>query len=238
VFSHADLGGWFRSKRTQWLQRIAMPGGASALIQADGSPIVMGRDSSLYYASAEQLERAGVEQIARLAADGTLRTPAASLPAVAKELGGIRGLAVGPDGDLYVGYENALQKITLGRVTTLAANIALKDCDADVPAGGRLPFLRGMAVNSRGVVYAAATGCHCVIRVTGDRIAMVLKAERPWSPTGVATLGDQVFVLEYTNAHGNAKDWRPRVRKLQRDGTAATLVTISPEDRAGAGAAR
>jgi hypothetical protein len=209
-----------------------------SLIQADGSPIVMGRDGGLYYASGEQLERAGVEQIARLAADGTLRTPTPTLPAAAKELGGICGLAVGHDGDLYVAYENALQKITSGRVTTLVANIALKDCDVDVPARGRLPFLRGMAVNSRGVVYAAATGCHRVIRVTGERIDTVLKAERPWSPTGIATLGDEVFVLEYTNAHGNAKDWRPRVRKLKHDGTAATLVTISPEDRARASAAR
>ena len=238
VFAHADLGEWFRSKRTQWLQRVAVPGSTSSLIQADGSPIVMGRDGGLYYASAEQLERAGVEQIARLAADGTLRTPTPTLPAIAKKLGGIRGLAFGQDGDLYVAYESAVQKITPTGVTTLVNSIAVKDCDVDVPSDGHLPFLRGLAVDSRGVVYAAATGCHRVIRIRGDRTETVLKAERPWSPTGVATFGDDVYVLEYTNPHGNAKEWRPRVRKIKRDGTVATLVTISPEDRARVGAAR
>lgn len=237
VFNHADLEGWFRSKRTQWLQRVTVPGATSSLIQADGSPIVMGKDG-LYYASAEQLERAGVEQIARLTADGTLRTPTRTLPAIAKKLGGIRGLALSQDDDLYVGYENAVQKITSNGVMTLVANITLDDCDADVPAGGQLPFLRGMAVNSRGVLYAAATGCHSVIRITGDRIEAVLKAERPWSPTGIATFGDDVYVLEYTNPHGTAKEWRPRVRRLKNDGTVATLVTVSPEDRARIGIAR
>src|SRR5688572_25635064 len=36
VFLRADLGGWFRSKRTQWLQSVAVPGSTSSLIQADG----------------------------------------------------------------------------------------------------------------------------------------------------------------------------------------------------------
>jgi hypothetical protein len=238
VFGGADLGGWFRSKRTQWLQRVAVPGSTSSLIQADGSPIAMGTDGGLYYASAEQLERAGVVQIARLAADGTLRTPTPTLPAIAKKLGGIRGLAFGQDGDLYVAYESAVQKIMPTGVTTLVDSAAVKDCDVDVPADGRLPFLRGLAVDSRGVVYAAATGCRRVIRITGDRVETALKAERPWSPTGVATFRDDVYVLEYTNPHGNAKEWRPRVRKIKRDGTVATLVTISPEDRARVGAAR
>jgi hypothetical protein len=229
VFARADLGGWFRSKRTQWLQRVAVPGSPSSLIQADGG---------LYYASAEQLERAGVEQIARLAADGTLRTPTPTLPAIAKKLGGIRGLAFDQDGDLYVAYESTVQKITPTGVTTLINSIAVKDCDVDVPGDGRLPFLRGLAVDTRGVVYAAATGCRRVIRITGGRVETVLKAERPWSPTGVATFGDDVYVLEYTNPHGSAKGWRPRVRKIKRDGTVATLVTISPEDRARVGTAR
>lgn len=238
VFARADLAGWFRSKRTQWLQRVAVPGSTSCLIQADGSPIVMGRDGGLYYASAEQLERAGVEQIARLAADGSLRTPTPTLPAMAKKLGGIRGLAFGQEGDLYVAYESAVQRITSTGVSTLVNSIAVKDCDVDVPANGRLPFLRGLAVDSRGVVYAAATGCHRVIRITETEQETVLKAERPWSPTGVATFRDDVYVLEYTNPYGNAKEWRPRVRKIKRDGTVATLVTISPEDRARVGAAR
>ena len=238
-FAASDLMGWFRSKRTQWLLRTSVPGSQSALIQADGSPIVMGHDGGLYYASAEQLERAGVEQIARIAPDGTLRTPTPALPSVAKKFGGIRGLAMNQDGSLYVSYENAIQRLTAaGQVTTLAENMTLAACDADAPENGRLPYLRGLAVDSRGVVYAAATGCRAVVRITGNRVQAILSAERPWSPTGVAVSGDDVYVLEYTNHQGRQKEWLPRVRRIRRDGTVTTLVTISPADRARAAAAR
>jgi hypothetical protein len=81
------------------------------------------------------------------------------------------------------------------------------------------------------VVYAAATGCHRVVKVTPDgRVSTVLKAERPWSPTGVAVRGDDVYVLEYPNSTERA-DWLPRVRKLDRDGSVTTRVTISRQGR-------
>jgi sugar lactone lactonase YvrE len=89
--------------------------------------------------------------------------------------------------------------------------------------------LRGLAVDSDGTVYAAATGCHRVVRITRDgKVEVVLKAERPWSPTGVAVHGDDVYVLEYTNANGGQADgWTPRVRKLARDGRVTTLATLA-----------
>jgi hypothetical protein len=237
-FGSADLMGWFRNRRTQWLLRTPVAGSRSALIQADGSPIVMGRDGALYYASAKQLERAGGEQIARLAPDGSLRTPTPRLPAVAETLGGIRGLAVGPDGSLYISYESAVQRVTAaGNTTTLAENMTLTDCDADVPEYGRLPYLRGVAVGSDGVVYAAATGCRAVLKITGDRVETILKAERPWSPTGVAVFGEHLYVLEYTNHQRRSNEWQPRVRRIGRDGRVTTLVTISAADRARAGGA-
>lgn len=239
LFASSDLMGWFRAKRTQWLQRTAVPGSTSSVIQADGSPIVIGNDGGLYYASSEQLDRAGVEQVARLAPDGTLTTPTPGLPEIAKELGGIRGVATGPDGTLYVSYERAIQRITpAGNVTTVAENITVSECDADVGENDRPPFLRGLAVDSRGVVRAAATGCRAVVRITENHVETILRAERPWSPTGVAIRGDDVYVLEYTNHRGLWKEWRPRVRRIQRDGTVTTVATITPEERARAGRAR
>jgi hypothetical protein len=56
----------------------------------------------------------------------------------------------------------------------------------------------------------------------------IVRAERPWSPTGVAAHGGAVYVLEYTNANrGRDEGWLPRVRRLGRDGTVTTLATIS-----------
>jgi hypothetical protein len=77
-------------------------------------------------------------------------------------------------------------------------------------------------------VYAAATSCHRIIKITPEgQVETVLKAERPWSPTGVAIHDSEVYVLEYTNANGPATEgWRPRVRKLGRDGKITTLATI------------
>jgi hypothetical protein len=65
----------------------------------------------------------------------------------------------------------------------------------------------------------------------GDQVTSILKAERPWSPTGVAVRGDDVDVLGYTNANGpGTEGWRPRVRSLAKDNTVTTLVTVPADD--------
>jgi hypothetical protein len=54
----------------------------------------------------------------------------------------------------------------------------------------------------------------------------MLRAEKPWSPTGVALKGDMLFVIE----HGftpPATSLGPRVRKLSPDGTAVVLATVA-----------
>lgn len=62
------------------------------------------------------------------------------------------------------------------------------------------------------------------------KIETVLKAEPPWSPTGVAVQRGEVYILEYTNANGSSREgWRPRVRRLGRDGKVTTLFTAEPE---------
>ena len=54
-----------------------------------------------------------------------------------------------------------------------------------------------------------------------------MKAERPWSPTGIAVHGDAIYVLEYPNQMDEKREeWVPRVRKVSRDGKTATLVTF------------
>ena len=86
-----------------------------------------------------------------------------------------------------------------------------------------------MAAPNRTDAVAAATGCHCVVRLTpGGKVETVLKAERPWSPTGVAVFGEDVYVLEYTNANaGPNSGWLPRVRKMARDGKVTILATVA-----------
>src|SRR5262249_15262165 len=138
---------------------------------------------------------------------------------------GITGLTTGPDGSLYVACPSAVLKVKMdGTFTTLVSPVVVKDCDEELPRkdGNPSPYLRGLAVDARGTVYAAANGCHCVVKITPDgKVATVLKAERPWSPTGVAVVGEDVYVLEYTNSLQGwyeGEGWNPRVRKLDRHG--------------------
>lgn len=229
-FLKAPIGDWFPA------DIVPIAGSKGAVVQGDGAPMVVGPDGSLYYGSGEDPQRAGGVQIARLSPNGALTQPFARLRGIAERLGGIKGLAAGRDGMLYVSYPAAVQKITpSGAITTIADQVVIADCDRDAPQA-ETPSLRGLAVDARGIVYAAATGCRTVVRIVpGGEVETVLKAERPWSPTGVAVLGDDVYVLEYAHASGSAAQWLPKVRTLKRDGTVVTLVTISAALRDGAG---
>jgi WD40 repeat protein len=229
-YSEQDLKEWWQKRITMNFGRVSLPNSKRALLQADGAPFVVGRDGNLYWAK-------GNVEIARLSPDGKVTLLAAGLKETAEKLGGLRGLASGPDGGLYAACPSAVLKIDPeGKVTTLVHPIILQDVDAELPPGtpdDQKPFLRGLAVDSRGTVYAAATGCHCVVKITPDgQVGSILKAERPWSPTGVAVRGEDIYVLEYTNANRGPEDgWLPRVRKLGRDGTVTTLATISRQDQ-------
>jgi len=117
-----------------------------------------------------------------------------------------------------------------GTFTIIANPIALKDCDADFPDNNPqspLPYLRGLAVEQDGTVFAAGDGCHAVVKISPKgKVETILKVERPYSPTGVALHRGTLYILEYTNANGHPNDgWLPRVRKLDRHGKVTTLMT-------------
>src|SRR4029077_6953456 len=201
-------------------------GARPALISDGGSPLVVAPDGNLYYICNDERMIPGGLLIARLTPDGqeTLLSPA--FRRTSDELGGIKGLAAGPDGSLYASYPKAILKFTLdGKVTTLADPVVVAHCDKQ-PPGEDAPFLPRLAVDAHGVVYAAATGCRCVIKIMPDgRVETVLKAEAPWSPTGIALKGGDIFVLEYTVINDEAHDYVPRVRRLGHDGKVSTLTT-------------
>ena len=121
-----------------------------------------------------------------------------------------------------------------GTFSTLVDPIHLEGCDVDYPdnnTNNALPYLRGLAVDKQRTVFAAGTACHCLVKITSaGRFEPVLIAERPWSPTGVAEHNGDVYVLEYTHAtEPKEQGWLPRVRKLAKDGTVTSLVTITSE---------
>jgi hypothetical protein len=223
IFDRTKLDEWFSQRKTPWLGPVALFDSKALLLRADGCPITVHSDGNVYFAL-------GNLEISCLTPDGKVTSVASNLNVMTTKLGGIKGLASGPDGSLYFSCPSAVLRITPhGTVSKLVHPIVLPDSDKDSRESSAEPNLRGLAVNSRGAVFAAATGCQRVLMISPDgQVATVLKAELPWSPTGIAVHGDDVYVLEYSHANSDKhEDWQPRVRKLGLDGKVEILATLS-----------
>jgi sugar lactone lactonase YvrE len=229
-----DKNGSFARANVTPFKRITPFGEKPTLLVAEGgAPITVTAEGILYYGLVRE-GRQVTRGLTRISPDGK-RTPfSPDLKHTLEKMDqGVFGLATGPNGSLYVSSWDAIFKVNPdGTVGTVVHPIVVKDCDAD-PADhkptNRLPYLRGIAVDETGTIYAAATSCHRVLKISADgKVESILRAERPWSPTGVALHAGAVYVLEYTNANGGPDEgWLPRVRKLGRDGQVTTLATIS-----------
>ena len=225
-FSHVDFQKSPHAPR--WFKRRTPPGIRPTLITDGGSPLLVGQDGNIYFVCNDEKMIPGGLQIGRVTPDGkeSLLNPA--LGKISDQLGGIKGLAQGPDGSLYASYPKAILKISLdGAFTTFLDPVIVNDCDLNVQPSDA-PYLTGLAVDPDGVIYAAATGCGCVIKITTDKkVITILKAEKPWAPSGVALNSGTVYVLEHVNPNSiEHEDWQPRVRKIGNDKKISTLAAI------------
>jgi hypothetical protein len=232
-----DEQGVFSQTQPRYFERITPDGIRPAIIFAGGgSPIVVNKDGNFYYCGSEGSNRQpGAKTLVRETANHEQLLFAPDLENILNKLDdGITGLAAGPDTSLYLACWNSLLKVTAdGKVKTLIHPIDVKDCDDD-PADHKevnrgKPLLRGLDIDFTGTIYAAATSCHCLLRITANgNVKTILKAERPWSFTGVAVRNGNIYVLEYTNANGpKTEGWAPRVRKIGRDGKVVILADLS-----------
>ena len=122
-FDRAKLDALFNERKIPWLGPLALPDPQSSLLRADGCPIAVHTDGNIYFAH-RNLE------VSRLTPDGNVTSLASNLNVTTEKLGGIKGLASGPDEALYFSCPSAVLKIKLnGTVTTLIHPIALKDCE-------------------------------------------------------------------------------------------------------------
>ena len=145
----------------------------------------------------------------------------------------IGGMAFGADGSLYVSDAGTLRRVSPdGDVRTLAQGLAeeLPD-DTQTGYGG----LMGLAVDAGGNVYVADYGRRRVLKVAADgKVSRVVRAEAPWSPSGVAMTPDgRVLVLEVGFTPPNVYSG-PRVRELSTDGTLKLLATVGLKENVAA----
>jgi sugar lactone lactonase YvrE len=232
-----DEAGYFAESQKnfgEWFERVTPQSSKPALIMSSDFPLVINRDGNLYYADT----RPRSARIVRRTPDGK-----ESVLAADEAFKGIAGMAAGPDGSLYITDANAVRKITTdGKVLQFAGHELIgigQDRAINPPPEAEASYCRGLAVDSQGVVYVAATGSRRVLKITprGD-VSTLLQAPSPWSPTGVAVSGGELYVLEWQDAPPSLLEtrnaWVPRVRKVGRDGKITTLATVSREAAASA----
>jgi formylglycine-generating enzyme required for sulfatase activity len=198
------------------------------LLLSSDFPLTTGRDGNLFFPNLGSDDRL---RVYRLAPSGQISTLATLESASdGRSLKWLNGIAAGPDGVIYLSENAAVRKITpRGEVSSVAGNVTVEDCQQLPRVSAHLgPFLRGLDVASDGTVYVAASGCCALLKISPQgEITPVLRSVSPWSPTGVAVHGDEVFVLEYLHTpSGDRRDWTPRVRKLTRDGAATIVAAV------------
>lgn len=210
---------------------VSRAGSDPGLILSSDFPITVGRDGSLYYPWHSRARDSRGLAIYRLAPSGKTSI-LVNLPDSTESgpLQWLNGIAAGPDGSIYYSEDRAVRKISPdGRLSTVADSISLTGC-ASIPGNEASdgPYLRGLDVDANGTVYVAASGCGSVLKITPDgRITTILTTTSPWSPTGVAVSGNDLYVLEYLHKEGdNRREWLPRVRKLSADGSVSTIAEI------------
>jgi streptogramin lyase len=226
-----EAGRFADSERSfgEWFERVTPKGAKPCIVQCSDFPCTIARDGNLYYADT----REGRGRIVR-------RTPEGKETVLARDpkLESIDGITCGPDGALYVTQHNggndiSLRKITMaGEISTIASNFVGKDPIKDPPRETPAAYCRGLAVDREGDVYIAATGSRRVVKINAlGEASTIVECESPWQPTGVTIFDGNVYVLEWKEpAPDKLEDrpaWLPRVRKIARDGTIATVATVS-----------
>jgi DNA-binding beta-propeller fold protein YncE len=237
-----DATGQFENQFPRLIERVTPGGTTPALLYASGgAPFVVHRDGNLYYGSGfpeGEDDAPGGLTLARLSPEGKRTLFAPTLKrrlAAMKEA--VTGLAAGPDGSLFVACPAAVLKVgTDGAAKTVVDSLKTDDGEDVFGAHAYSPFfhgpyLRGLALTDDGTIYAAATGRRLVLVISPKgEVKTALASPRPWTPTGVAVRGKEVFVLEYSHHEAAPSMWSPRVRRIGADGKVTVLVDLSRDE--------
>jgi hypothetical protein len=201
---------------------ITRVGSTPTLLLASDYPLAIGSDGNLYYPS----RRTGAASLDVLRVEPTGRNSILATVSVQY----LNGLAAASDGSLYYTENRAIRRVnSQGEVSTVVARVGLSSC-ARIPGNDpNDPLLRGLAVDSLGTVFVAASGCGSVLKVTPDgQVSIVLQLEAPWSPTAVALFHGEIYVLEYLHtAVEDRLQWLPRVRRISADGKNVVIASIT-----------
>ena len=212
----------------EWFERATPRGVKPTIITCSDFPCAVGSDGNLYYAKDHQFT------IVR-------RTPAGRETVLVQhprfKAWSVTGLTHGPDGAIFaMAVEGegepeapcAVFRVSReGKIERFGSGFAKEELPEDQRHHEvKHWYGRGLAAAEDGSVYVAMTGSRCVMKLDrkgGARV--VLRCEKPWSPTGVFVHDGEVYVLEYDDETPvPGREWPPRVRKVGRDGRVTVVA--------------
>lgn len=198
------------------------------LLVASDFPIAIGANGNLFFPSYSS--GSGL-QLMELTPSNRTTVLANLKPAGRRDLRWLNGITPGADGSFYYTEDNAVRRITArGEVSTVVENLTLSTC-VSIPGSSR-PMLRGLAADSHGTIYVAASGCGSVLKISArGKVTTVHQLQSPWTPTAVALFGNDIYVLEYLQTAESMEPedrlaWLPRVRKITADGQTRIIASI------------
>ena len=219
----------------EWFWRATPRGHRPALVLCSDFPCAVGTDGNLYYA---KMHSPTIVRRTPAGGETVVATPATFGVAADRPVG-VNGMAAGPDGTLYLVSLDSLNRdvgtgehAVFALSPTGAVRTVAKDFVKDLlPPAQRHPevrpqYCRGLAADAAGNVFVAVTGNRCVMKLPpkGDP-AVVLRCDKPWTPTGVAVFRGDLYVLEYDDeTPTEGRNWPPRVRKAGADGKVTTVA--------------
>ena len=225
-----DTIGYFEGSQKnfgEYFERVTSKTNKPDLIMCSDFPLVINKDGNIYYANT----RPGSATIIKRTPDGK-----ESVFATNKIFEFIGGITAGTYGSIYItessnANANTIRKITVDGTVSIIATFVGKDGN-DLPLETVPSYCRGLAVDSTGTIYVAATGSRSVLKITSQgKITTILQSTSPWTPTGVAIFHSEVYILEWHDVTRENLEvrsaWIPRVRKIGLDGKLTTLVTVS-----------
>ena len=208
--------------RGAWGEITRVSADPTLLISTD-YPITTGQDGNLYYPSRPPL------RIMRMLPSGESSVLAA-LPDSPAEgpLPHINGITAGPNGSIYYTENYVIRRISAQGSVSIVATVPALVGGPSIPGTDQHPYLRGLAVDTNGVMYVADNGDARVLRITPDgKMTTLVQTKSPWSPTAVALFGSDVYVLEFLHTVKDVRrDWLPRVRKISSDGKSKIIMTV------------
>jgi len=144
---------------------------------------------------------------------------------VEAQFSGIDGMAWAPDGSLYVTDGVHVRRVSPdGTVTTLGSGALTTQSYGE--------DLMGLAVSQSGSVYVADYSQRRLLQIMPDgNTRTIWETGLFWSPTGVTTVGEDLYVLEHLRMPlvilGDLRIGPyARVRNISSDGKVKTIATV------------